>query len=403
MARASGVKNEQVSIPRVKINDDLITAQKKQAQYNYPFSPATTNLHRIYGAQGDIRAMAARSNRHPSAHGRQIAYSEKDGAYILEFRSGKSKYVFQIPDLEKISKYNKGTKKIFNYLLIKLNQQAYSDGVFRRNYISFPLQELIEIGIYADKKSARRGFMDAMTALVAAPIGGEIDIKGKKPVSQSKISVMFYDAEVTNGECIVKLNESLNWSFVAQFYTILPAFYFALPAKAADLCQYIFERARQSQDDIKEKGSFTIKLRSIAQFLGLPDETEARNPSRDIRQRIEEAIEDIEKKMEADDERGALKLTPQVKDRVSITEYLDNGYLRVDIAGSYADYFIKNAESNEREREKARKKKEKIVEAAKIKSLAERMKNDDKKKWKGARENGALREIPDQQRPPALY
>lgn len=367
MAKSNrSVSGEQVHLGRLKINDDLLVMAGRPSQYDLPQSPATSAAMRVLGAGEDLRKMAARSNRNPTAHGRIVRYGETDDFYTVEFRSGKESQLVQIPKLPNISKYNKGTKKIFNYTFIKINQQAYSDGVFHQNFVSFPLQDLIDIGMYSDAKSARRGFFDAFRTLIPMMFSGGFK-RGKQTVEQTDLSTMFTNAKIRNGECIVKLNEELNWDFVAAFYTRLPAFYFSLPAKAADLCQYIFIRARQSAKDLRDKGYFTIKNRSIASFLGLPDETEAKNPHREIKRRIEEAIEAIEEKLATD---GEMKITPYCEDRASITEYLNNGYLKVELSGDYAKTFLEIADTKTKKIEASKKKKENRLEKALTMNLA---------------------------------
>lgn len=68
---------------------------------------------------------------------------------------------------------------MFVFSLIKMNEQAFSGGTLRRNYIQFPLQELIKIGYYRRPQSARKGFNDAMDILTSLKLKGTLQ-KGKK-------------------------------------------------------------------------------------------------------------------------------------------------------------------------------------------------------------------------------
>ena len=380
MAKTNRVLGEPVRLGRPKINDDLLVIQGKPDRYNVISSPAIGSTMQVFGAQGDLKAMAARSNRHPTMHGKTIKYGEKDNWRKVSFSRGDNICTLEIDDITKLSGYNKSIKKIFAFALVKTNEQAYSDGVFRQNYITFPLKELLEVGVYKNIRAARAGYEDAMRALTSLKFSGKISQGKKAAATQAKIEVLFTGAEISNGECKIYLNERINWQYVAPFYTMIPAFYFALPTKAADLLFYVFYLARQNQEKIRDNGYFNINNRSIAQFLGLPDESEAKNPSRDIRQRIEEAIEGIEKKILTSGEKGALMLTPCNGDSTTIKDYLDNGYLKVEIAGSYAPFFINGANQKTRSIEAARRKREKIVEAAKVKNLADSMKQQQDEK-----------------------
>ena len=362
-----------------------IEAPAREGFFSMPSSAATYATMKILGAQGDLKEMAVRNNSAPSTHGLKIYYGEKGDSRKLSFKRGGNEYIFEIDDIKTLSGYNKSVKKIFAYTLTKINQQAYSDGLFKRGHVSFPLQELVDVGIYKKIRAARAGYDDAMKALTSIKLGGKVK-RGKKETKvtsgKAGIEVIFPGAHIENGICYVYLNERISWELIAAFYTRIPAFYFQLPSKAADLLFYIFYLARQNIEKIKEKGYFDINLRSIAQFLGLPRETEAKNPTDAIKNKIEEAIKDIEAKLEESTEKGAFTITPYYKERASITEYLDNGYIRVVLFGSYASYFVEIADKKTKGLEAARRKKERVEIAVKAK-IAE---NKEKAKAKEEKE-----------------
>lgn len=338
--------------------------------YSLPSGAVTHATMRILGAQGDLRSMAKASNRHSTTHGLKIGYGENGDSRRLSFKRGDTEYRFEIDDIKTLSGYNKSVKKIFAYALVKINQQAYSDGIFKRNFVSYPLQELVDVGIYKNIRAARAGYEEAMKALTSIKLGGKVKYgKQEKSVASGKagIEVIFTGAHIEAGVCYIYLNERISWDLVAAFYTRIPAFYFQLPAKAADLLFYIFYLARQSQDRIKDHGYFDINLRSIAQFLGLPEETEVKNPTGAIKNKIEEAIKDIEAKLEDSKDKGSFTITPHYKERSSITEYLNNGYIRVALFGNYAAFFIEGADKKAKGIEAARKKKERVEIAVKTK------------------------------------
>lgn len=136
-----------------------------------------------------------------------------------------------------------------------MNKQAYSDGILKKNYMQFPLQELIDIGYYSRPQSARRGFHDATDILISVKVKGNMK-KSEKETTVTALEVLFTGANIKNGTCTIFLNERINWSFIASYYTILPKYSFKLSNIAFDLLLYIFNLARQNVKMIEKKGYF---------------------------------------------------------------------------------------------------------------------------------------------------
>lgn len=119
--------------------------------------------------------------------------------------------------------------------LIKANEQSLHNGVLSQNYVSFPIQELIDIGFYSSPQSARKGFDVGTSILTSLKVKGTVHKGGKNTEEQSAIEVLFTGANRDRGQCTIYLNERINWGFVAAFYTLLPKYAFALPNKSFDL------------------------------------------------------------------------------------------------------------------------------------------------------------------------
>ena len=111
--------------------------------------------------------------------------------------------------------------------------------------------------------------MDTLTSL---KIKGHIQQTKKKGSSIDALEVLFTGARIERGQCTIYFNERISWSFIAQYFTILPRYYFRLPNRASDLLYYIFYLARQHTRDIEERGYFTIGFRAIQHRLQLPSE-----------------------------------------------------------------------------------------------------------------------------------
>lgn len=123
----------------------------------------------------------------------------------------------ELADIEKIEKVtgsNKAAKKLFVFSLIKAKEQAIHNGQLTKDYISFPLQELVDIGFYKSLRSAKTGFFSEFGALTSIKIGGKVQ-KNKK---QKGVRVLFTGARIENGQCYVFFNPYINWSFLIQYY-----------------------------------------------------------------------------------------------------------------------------------------------------------------------------------------
>lgn len=272
----------------------------------------------------------------------------------------------ELPDVEQVLGSNKAAKKLFVLSLIKLNERAFFKGELGKTYISFPLQELIDLGLYSNERSAREGFLDGMNTLTSLKIKGyikknkkaEITIKGKG------FEVLFIGAWVINSQCLIRINEEIPWEFMVQYFTVLPRYYFKLSNRAADLLYYIFYLARQNAQDIEKRGYFTINFRAIQHRLQLPSETTSPNPQRDIRDAIDKAIEELETEHHKFYNNMEFGLFPVCDDSAKITEYLDNGYLEVRLTGAFAKDFIEISRKTAKRIELSEKRRDRIAEKA---------------------------------------
>ena len=121
----------------------------------------------------------------------------------LQLKSQKANVTIELTDIDKITGSNKAAKKLFVFSLIKANEQAIHNGQLTKEYISFPLQELVDIGFYKSLRSAKTGFFSAMDILTSLKINR---------------TVLFTGARRVNGQCFIRLNYAIDWSFLIQYY-----------------------------------------------------------------------------------------------------------------------------------------------------------------------------------------
>lgn len=336
--------------------DPLFPRPKKL--FPVPSSPAVNALYRIIGVGGDLSKLTDKERTISKAE--TVEVLGKKGQRQVTVKSSTSTITVQFSDIDRMVGSNKTAKRLFIFTLKKLNEQAFSGGTLRQDHIVFPIKELIDEGLYSTQQSARTGFDRGMDILTSLKINGSLSKGKKNTVEQAAVEVLFTGANRDKGAATIFINDRIDWNFIACFYTVLPHYIFRLPNRAGDLLFYIFYLARQHTREIKERGYFTISLKAVQQRLNLPNEADTKNPERDIRRQIEDAIEAIENENNDID----FTITPIYEEGAPIADYLNNGYLKIGLAGEYAEDFIAIAKSTEKSIKAAEAKRERYTMAA---------------------------------------
>ena len=346
--------------------------------YNVPDSTASNLILETLGAGAAIADLPARKRQ--VNHATTLEVYEDGQRRQVQLKTQKASVTIELADIDKLTGSNKPAKKLFVLALIKANEQAIHEGQLTKNYVSFPLQELIDTGFYSTPQSARKGFNAGMDTLTSLKIKGHIQQTKKKGSSIDALEVLFTGARIERGQCTIFFNERISWSFIAQYFTILPRYYFRLPNRASDLLYYIFYLARQHTKDIEERGYFTISFRAIQHRLQLPSEVGNNNPDRTIKQPIEEAIEQIEDGHSGLYGNEDFRLLPVYDEYAPIASFLDNGYLRVELKGSFAETFIAISKDTAKQIEAAQKRQARITEKAVAINTAKKLEAEEKAK-----------------------
>lgn len=346
--------------------------------YNVPDSTASNLILETLGAGAAIADLPARKRQ--VNHATTLEVYEDGQRRQVQLKTQKASVTIELADLDKLTGSNKPAKKLFVLALIKANEQAIHEGQLTKNYVSFPLQELIDTGFYSTPQSARKGFNAGMDTLTSLKIKGHIQQTKKKGSSIDALEVLFTGARIERGQCTIFFNERISWSFIAQYFTILPRYYFRLPNRASDLLYYIFYLARQHTKDIEERGYFTISFRAIQHRLQLPSEVGNNNPDRTTKQPIEEAIEQIEDGHSGLYGNEDFSLLPVYDEYAPIASFLDNGYLRVELKGSFAETFIAISKDTAKQIEAAQKRQARITEKAVAINTAKKLEAEEKAK-----------------------
>lgn len=345
---------------------DSISTQKQMLQpesgyYNLPTSQFTHLIAETMSAGKNVAGLPDRKRQvsrttkyevFENGSSRQVKVSNKNEAITLE-----------LPDIDKFSAINKTAKKIFTLVLIKANEQAIHGGALTKDSISFPLQELVDLGMYKNMDTARKGFRDGVSALSDIKIGGTMNI-GKR--NQKDVIGMhpFRYGEIERGQCYVYLEPNYNWASITQYFTVIPRYYFALSNRASDLLYYICYLARQNMDKLSEHGYFTISMKAIQHKLQLPNENGCKEPAKLIRQPIEESVKEIVIKQKETLEENGIAMELVYDKRLSITDFLQSGYLKVTLSGSLVQHFLTINQKKEALTEAAAQRRQRIAESA---------------------------------------
>lgn len=323
-----------------------------------PESPSTNTLLQVLGSGGGLDNLTQTSGSNTS-----LKVSSHGNARQITHETDTTKTVIEIPDINKVfgsgktAKSNKTAKKVFNLVMLKISEQVYRDGKLTGNAVLFPLQDLVDYGLYSSPRTARRGFIEGMEALTSLKAKGEMSTKKGNVIAKTEsMRVLFTGYDIINGQCRILVQNDFDWRLMIQYHMPLPPYCFALPNKSYDLLYYIFYIARQRVKDIEEKGFFIVKNRTIQHRLNLPNEKNTKNPRRDIKDVIETAITEIEDMHNEVYENGELKITPMgYNEDDSIQTYLDKGYLKIEITGGWATSFKEISKAQKKQIGKTKK------------------------------------------------
>lgn len=268
--------------------------------------------------------------------------------------------------------------KVYVHILKEATKQCFQDGRMVTNSIQLSLDGFIEDNLCNSKPDARRKYNGSKKVLKGVDIAFILPPKKKgEKALEYEGPVFARYSNIVNSEMEIKLNPEFPWEIVMEYYKS----YMYLPIKRMNLlttnsyvlAYYIFYLARQNGESIKKNGGFRISNRAIQARLGLPDEGKIKNPKRDIREVIENCCQEITQIFKHD---NAFLFTIKQcdTDTVSIKKYLDNGYLWVTIGGELKQLIMQQNAKQEKIIDKLNKRKERVVDQAKVKALADKIK-----------------------------
>ena len=299
--------------------------------------------------RGDIEEMQKheREIRRPTykiylIHARNPDFTVAPKYHIIVFP--KAKYYLAIPVKNELSTC---TLAVFKTTLWILSQYrtCCSAKKLKKLILSLDAKDLMETGVYKNMRDASHGIYDAIHILSHMMIGSlSSDVANALEKDASLVDSLgthcsIFDqstpAKIRAGMIKVPLNPDFPVNLIFKPYTILPMQIFILPKHACHLLYYIFYLARQNDNEITEGKSFKLGLKTIATRLALPLTTKAKNPTRDIKNVIITATEQIHAALESE----GIALQIEGIDTKNIERFLHKNNLLIHLSGKYQEYF----------------------------------------------------------------
>lgn len=276
-----------------------------------------------------------------------------------------------LPNIDYYITNNDKFSKVFTFILSKINEQAIDKDTHKlyKDNITFSLQELVELGIYKNVKSAKDGINRVYKRLIEMKT--KIANKNKKWNMEKETGLFRNDKEkltdIEHKKSYYKiyLNKGSIFAYLEYVYfTIIPKWAFILPNRAFLLTKLIFERARYNKHLYNKKTNsldFDVSMRLIQRDLNLPDEETTLKHLQLIKKPILESIEQIENKYN-ETIQNKIKDLPESEQKnyekyidinimncpvnrakdietMNIKEFLDKQYLHIRLKGKFAEFY----------------------------------------------------------------
>lgn len=275
-----------------------------------------------------------------------------DGEQRIEFKSKDELATIGLANFMAVfNKQVRNGAKALKFFLEKATDQHTSVPVFS-------LSELVNRGIYTTEKNAYTGLKNIIGKLLNIKIHTEWtetvknEKTGKKESKKTAYGGTLIGEYIisTSRPCKVSIHTGL-YILSRQYFTVFPAWGWALPDQAFILLDYILYVARQRTEEIKDSfdengGKFEIKIDTIREKMGLPTPKDAGYRHQQlIIDPIETAIVAIED-MQNKNGLPEITITPVYDETGKIADFLE-GYLEIGLKGKVYDYMATRAKAIE--------------------------------------------------------
>lgn len=327
--------------PRGKtaLTEELITDYS--CMYNLPFGPflfttAEAIAHAAVKREFAFELTPAGKKKNDRHKAVEVEPAHNGAGFKLTHRKKGTQSIITVINKDLIQSTT--AMKLFCFLLAKAAQQNFNP------VINFPLQELVNIGMYSNINNARAGFKNHILAVQALQIGGEMK-KGKRHIKQES-GVLFYHNDIDQNIVSVWVNENFDLEFLASYYAPLPAWAFAVSDNSFEILLHIFTKARTERST-----HFNISLSLIRDKLALPTKEEYAEKGKKfkagqyVKTPIIEAIDGINEAIRINKVDDIKVKPPFIVNDKTLEEWL-NGYIEIEITGEFSEK-LKEIRSNQ--------------------------------------------------------
>lgn len=376
-----------------KCRDEIIEKERSRiaATHNTSSAPIL-NLYRRIITYGSHMIEFPERDKLKNSHSKKTRLTQSTSGNTLRYTyESNGKYedlqlTFIVPNPETIDATDRTNEKVLEFVIEELTAHI-SNGELKKDFFSFPISKLVDKGIYKNTKTAAESLPKILNSFIDIRMNGTwrqkvgkdkkktLPIGDKERATGTHLFQSWRSDE--NGNYTIYPGDDIPWAFVFRFFTILPDYYYALPQGAARLLLCIFLQARQHTRDIKDKGCFTLSMRQVHDFMRLPLEKNTTNNTVQIKNAILNAVEQIESVQGTTYENQdlAIEVIPP-SDCCLITDYLNNGFLRVNLSGKYAEHFARLQEQSTKKAEERKQRQKRIEDQAKAKALANKIERE---------------------------
>lgn len=284
-------KLQQAKIKKTNL-DTTIPANYKL----FPYGGGSDALRSAIIADGNIERLAYREkfDKHYSID----TFSKGDTATVTIKRNNNVSSVQYTTD-DVIAAISGGRKlkinlKLLYYILSLIPEQARGNNNVVQYCITGSYKDLSENGIYENERTARQEYIKNIEPLRHLSVSGVIEIGKGITEIQDAYAPLFKLVTKGKGTFNLVLNDVLNWNFVTPFFAPIPVWAFRLNTKAFTLFTHIIGAIRRQSAEIRDNGYIYISISNIYSNMSLPPYETARNPQRDIKDVIENSIDNIE-------------------------------------------------------------------------------------------------------------
>lgn len=256
------------------------------------------------------------------------------------------------------------TLKVCRFVLYQITSKGFDDNIY------FSIQQLVDLGIYKNAKSAAKNLPDRLKDLrrLSFRIESKDEYGGKSIIDVPLVGAFKVDSKLVTLAPPVRNfpYKSLSGGYSAYY----PNWIWGLSNNAHNLAYLIFTRARQNGGS----KSFTVTIKYIMDNLGLPtvEEVAEKHHSKyaqKITEPIYKAIEELQEAVKKETEGGIPPLVIYGAEELSALEmkggragaedFVNNGSITVEIVGECRKKLAeisKKHELHQKERKKAARK-----------------------------------------------